>query len=270
MNPWDSLAETDEYFDLSKLKKALESGRETTQKKNEHKYNLKDKDYVTYNYLDTKSFGNNSSNLNEDNSKGESPESPENGLNTLKSILWRTQERQAKRKYLDELRNKERNRRKKEELEKEKKKIEEEKQKHEQLLTKLKEDYLLKKEKESIRRQSEARFLKLCKVAKSHHELNLTRFYFGQFKKILIIRKQQEIVAKQYLESKLMEIYVSKWRCYTKNEIEKKYNRADMFYNYKLLRKYMSLLQEVIFILTTLLLRIHNLFSNIFIIYLNF
>lgn len=245
MNPWNSLVESYDCYDLSKVKQALDNGKEVKpiQEKKGNKYNIKDKDYVTYNYLDKELCGNNSENLKEEDS------TKENGLNTLKSILWRTQERQEKRKYLDEFRNKERNRRKKEELEKQKKKIEEEKQKHKQLLSKLKEEYLLKKEKELMRRQSEARFLKLYKVAKSHHEFKLIKFYFYQFKQILIIRKQQEILAELHFESKIAAVYFSKWRSFTKVEIEKKYNRADMFYNYKMLRKCFSVLKEVIFFL---------------------
>lgn len=245
MNPWTDVGNLIN-FDVADLRHQVEIQLRINENKNfeeetKPKRRAKAQDYKTYNYLRNKTENKDNSTTFEVTDNSHSVESK----NTLLSILLRAQERQEKRKNLQEYCRTEREKKTRERLEKEKVKNEEEKEKYKQKLEALKQEFIIKKQRTEERRENERKFRQLMTRATRHYETFLLRTYLENFKRSLRARRELGRAAVAHYDHVLLAKHFRKLKDFSVLQASRKNDLARNYYEKTILRKYFLIIFNV-------------------------
>ncbi|KAK8740143.1 hypothetical protein OTU49_003062, partial [Cherax quadricarinatus] len=228
MNPWSStraqqLTLQSSHVAQYLLKKA-EEAEKAAERKIKRAYVVKERNYVTYNYVETKAGGDEE--------------------NTLSSILVRAMQRKAKRKEIDQaikIKHLEESKRK---VEEEKQRCMEAKRRQNERLREMKENHKLRIMKEEQWREREARQARHNRKADDFCNKMLLRRYFRGFKTLVVISHDNRIMARDHYRLKLMQKTLSKLVLYREKEQHWRESLATSFHNVCLLHMFFTSWRE--------------------------
>ncbi|XP_068217960.1 coiled-coil domain-containing protein 191-like [Palaemon carinicauda] len=220
-------------------KQVIQNDRERTKSTEVTKqtvYVIKERNYETYNYIENKASS----------SKDVKKDDIEDIDDTLSSILVRAMHRKAKRREIEEIRKMKAYELEKRKIEEEKKQCLEAKRKQCNKLREMKEAHQLRVMKEEQWRAREVRIAKQNRMADEFRKKKLLRLYFQVFKKLIIIKHENRIKAKNHYRLKLVQRVFARLILNKEQEQRWKVERATNFHNICILEKFFSRWKQLV------------------------
>ncbi|XP_071516034.1 uncharacterized protein [Panulirus ornatus] len=238
-NPWVAATPADEvhlqpshvaaFLSRQLLKKKEEEADKAAERSKKREYVVKERNYVTYNYVEA-----------------EESDAGEIGDNPLSSILVRAMQRKVRRQEIEEAMKIKRLEESKRKVEEEKRQCEEARRRQRDKLREMRENHRLRLVKEEQWRAREARRARHNKLADDFRKQKLLRHYFGAFKRLVKISRENKIRARKHYRQKILQRAFLNLRIHRDNRQRWRDQVAIRFHNECLLRKAFTHLKKAV------------------------